>query len=100
MAPYHAPRSGHRAPCRDHVFRQNNLLKVTRCWRTKLNTPTTTLIRFMVCLGRHRALPGTINFEGYRVLIVFGGLPGTGKTTIAKAIAKRYAAVYLRVDTI
>jgi len=54
----------------------------------------------MVCLGRHRALPGTINFEGYRVLIVFGGLPGTGKTTIAKAIAKRYAAVYLRVDTI
>ena len=34
------------------------------------------------------------------MLIVFGGLPGTGKTTIAKAIAKRYAAVYLRVDTI
>jgi predicted kinase len=34
------------------------------------------------------------------LLIVFGGLPGTGKTTLAKALAKRYAAVYLRIDTI
>lgn len=34
------------------------------------------------------------------MLIVFGGLPGTGKTTLAKAVAKRYAAVYLRIDTI
>jgi predicted kinase len=34
------------------------------------------------------------------LLIVFGGLPGTGKTTLAKAVAKKYAAVYLRVDTI
>jgi predicted kinase len=34
------------------------------------------------------------------LLIVFGGLPGTGKTTLAKAVAKRYAAVYLRIDTI
>ncbi|WP_454780372.1 AAA family ATPase [Legionella sp. WA2022007384] len=33
-------------------------------------------------------------------LIVFGGLPGTGKTTISKIIAKRLKAVYLRVDTI
>jgi predicted kinase len=34
------------------------------------------------------------------LLIVFGGLPGTGKTTLAKAVAKKYAAIYLRIDTI
>ncbi|MCW8469729.1 AAA family ATPase [Fluoribacter gormanii] len=34
------------------------------------------------------------------MLIIFGGLPGTGKTTISKIIAERLKAVYLRVDTI
>ena len=34
------------------------------------------------------------------VLIVFSGLPGTGKTTISKALALRMRAVYLRIDTI
>jgi len=34
------------------------------------------------------------------MLIVFGGLPGTGKTTLAKALATKYAAVYLGIDTI
>ena len=34
------------------------------------------------------------------MLIVFGGLPGTGKTTLAKSVARKYSAVYLRVDTI
>ncbi len=34
------------------------------------------------------------------MLIVFGGLPGAGKTTLAKAVVKKYAAVYLRIDTI
>jgi predicted kinase len=34
------------------------------------------------------------------MLIVFGGLPGTGKTTLAKALAAQCSAVYLRVDTI
>jgi predicted kinase len=34
------------------------------------------------------------------LLIVFGGLPGVGKTTLAKAVAKKCAAVYLRIDTI
>jgi len=34
------------------------------------------------------------------VLIIFAGLPGTGKTTIAKAVASRLEAVYLRADTI
>ncbi|HEY1838549.1 MAG TPA: AAA family ATPase [Rhizomicrobium sp.] len=34
------------------------------------------------------------------ILIVFGGLPGTGKSTLAKAIAQERGAVYLRIDTI
>src|SRR5271155_4502495 len=33
-------------------------------------------------------------------LIVFGGLPGTGKTTLARAIAQDLRAAYLRIDTI
>jgi predicted kinase len=33
-------------------------------------------------------------------LIVFGGLPGTGKTTLAKAVAEEHSATYLRIDTI
>ena len=34
------------------------------------------------------------------MLIVFSGLPGTGKTTLAKALAARLGAVYLRIDSI
>ncbi len=34
------------------------------------------------------------------MLVAFGGLPGTGKTTLARTVAVRYAAVYLRIDTI
>jgi predicted kinase len=34
------------------------------------------------------------------MLIIFGGLPGAGKTTIARALAERLEAVYLRIDTI
>ncbi|NWD44049.1 AAA family ATPase [Pseudomonas yamanorum] len=34
------------------------------------------------------------------MLIVFSGLPGSGKTTIAKALAVQAGAVYLRIDTI
>ena len=38
--------------------------------------------------------------ENPPVLIIFGGLPGAGKTTLARAIAVRSHAVYLRMDTI
>ncbi|HHT9778111.1 TPA: AAA family ATPase [Legionella pneumophila] len=34
------------------------------------------------------------------MLIIFGGLPGTGKTTISQQIAKQLNAVYLRIDTV
>lgn len=34
------------------------------------------------------------------MLIVFSGLPGTGKTTIAKDLVATTGAVYLRIDTI
>jgi predicted kinase len=34
------------------------------------------------------------------VLIVLGGLPGTGKSSIACRLAEKYAAMYLRIDTI
>ena len=33
-------------------------------------------------------------------MITFGGLPGTGKTTLARLLADELKAVYLRVDTI
>lgn len=35
-----------------------------------------------------------------QLLIVFSGLPGTGKTTLSKALAARLCAVYLRIDSI
>lgn len=34
------------------------------------------------------------------MLIIFSGLPGTGKTTIAKQLAKEIGAVYIRIDTV
>lgn len=34
------------------------------------------------------------------MLVVFGGLPGTGKTTVARAVAVRLRACYLRIDAI
>ncbi|MBX3095340.1 MAG: AAA family ATPase [Fimbriimonadaceae bacterium] len=34
------------------------------------------------------------------MLIIFSGLPGVGKTTIAKELARRLGAVYLRADTV
>ena len=34
------------------------------------------------------------------ILIVFGGLPGTGKTTLSRELTRRLAATYIRVDAI
>jgi predicted kinase len=34
------------------------------------------------------------------VLIIFGGLPGTGKTTIARELARQIDAIHLRIDSI
>lgn len=33
-------------------------------------------------------------------LIIFGGLPGTGKSTIARELARQLGAVHVRIDTI
>ena len=38
--------------------------------------------------------------EKKSTLIVFGALPGTGKTTLARAVAEEHSATYLRIDTI
>ncbi len=38
--------------------------------------------------------------KGSPLLVVFGGLPGTGKSTLALRLAAQMGAVYLRIDTI
>ena len=36
----------------------------------------------------------------YRMLYIFGGLPGTGKSELSQSLARKHNAVYLRIDTI
>ncbi|HLF79059.1 MAG TPA: AAA family ATPase [Dehalococcoidia bacterium] len=37
---------------------------------------------------------------GGPLLIIFGGLPGAGKTTVARQLARQIGAVHVRIDTI
>jgi predicted kinase len=41
-----------------------------------------------------------MNTENQAILIIFGGLPGTGKSALARALAEQLGAVFLRIDTI
>ena len=34
------------------------------------------------------------------MLIIFGGLPGIGKTTIARELARQLGAIHVRIDSI
>jgi predicted kinase len=38
--------------------------------------------------------------NGKPTLIVFGGLPGAGKTTLGRTLARKIGAVHIRIDTI
>jgi predicted kinase len=41
-----------------------------------------------------------LNLPAAPALVVLGGLPGVGKSTIARALLRQWPAVYLRIDTI
>ena len=44
--------------------------------------------------------PGSRMQIGTPTLIVLGGLPGAGKTTLGRALARKTGAVHIRIDTI
>jgi predicted kinase len=42
----------------------------------------------------------TVQSERCGMLLILGGLPGTGKTTIARELARKLRAVHVRIDSI
>nr|WP_186353876.1 AAA family ATPase [Pseudomonas gessardii] len=65
------------------------------CEPSATSTPPSGCVTQRILTARQHPLS-----EGHSVLIVFSGLPGTGKSTIAKDLAATTSAVYLRIDTI
>ena len=49
---------------------------------------------------RFRPAENPASIAPMAMLIVFGGLPGAGKTAIAQELACELGAVYLRIDSI
>lgn len=45
-------------------------------------------------------MSGTALAECWSMLVIIGGLPATGKTTICRAVTRLTGAVHLRIDTI
>src|ERR1700739_4894724 len=48
----------------------------------------------------HRRSDEAKNILELTMLIILGGLPGTGKTTIARELARQLGAVHVRIDSI
>jgi predicted kinase len=42
----------------------------------------------------------TVQSERCGMLLILGGLPGTGKTTIARELARKLGVVHVRIDSI
>lgn len=51
-------------------------------------------------LSKYLPLPRCVLGQSTWMLYIFGGLPGTGKSTVSAALARRRQAVYIRIDTI
>lgn len=59
-------------------------------------------MKLTVRLQKRRITAKTNLFENKmsKILIVFSGLPGTGKSTISKRLIEIFPACYLRIDVI
>jgi 2-phosphoglycerate kinase len=55
---------------------------------------------FKEIYGRHCIDLNNLNVRNKRVAVCFSGIPGSGKTTIARVLEKRYKGVRLNGDDI